>query len=280
MTAQGAATRDLRACRRIVVKLGSQVVLDGEGSPAMSRLYGLLEGVAALWKEGRELILVTSGAVGLGGRQLGMKPRALAEKQACAAVGQGQLMAIYQEGFGRIGIRAGQVLLTEDDFADPLRHQNLRRTLETLLALRAVPILNENDAVSTLELERGEWGQPPIFGDNDRLSAMVAMDLGADLLVLLSDVEALCTRNPALYTDAEPIREIPAGEVPLAATEGLSSLGRGGMGSKVEAARLAAASGIAVLLANGKEHHILERLLAGESRGTHFHGAPRPAGPA
>lgn len=264
--------------RRVVIKLGTQVVLDGDGRPALSRLYGLMEAVAVLRKDGCEPLLVSSGAVGLGARQLGIRPGGLAEKQACAAAGQGELMALYQHGFEKLGLRAAQVLLTEDDFGDPIRHSNLRRTLETLLALGAVPVLNENDAVSTLELERLDpGGRSPVFSDNDHLSALVASQLGADLLVLLSDVEALHTRNPQLHADAVVIPEVPFESRLEVSAEGRSAQGRGGMASKIEAAQLAASMGVAVVLTSGLTPRIIERLLDGEALGTFFLPSPAAA---
>ncbi len=264
----------LPSAQRLVIKLGTQVVMAPDGRPALSRLYGLMEAVAALAARGCQPVLVSSGAVGLGAAQLGIQPTGLAEKQACAAVGQGELMALYQDGLGRLGYRAAQVLLTEDDFADPTRHANLRRTLETLLALKAIPVLNENDTVSTLELERPAADRTPIFSDNDHLSALVATHLDADLLVLLSDVSALHTRNPALDPSAAPLDEIPYDGMPAVVVEGTSDRGRGGMASKVEAARLAAGQGVPVVLASGLVPRILERILAGEVVGTLF--LPRP----
>lgn len=269
----------LSAARRIVIKLGTQVVVDTEGRPALSRLYGLMETVAALHRRGGQPVLVSSGAIGLGARQLGIRPEGLPQKQACAAAGQGQLMSIYQEGFARMGLCAAQVLLTEDDFADPLRHANLRRTLDTLMELGAIPILNENDTVSTLELERPSPGRRPIFSDNDHLSALVATHLEADLLVLLSDVTALHTRNPGMHADAEPLAEVPFGTDPQARFEGTSGRGRGGMVSKVEAARAAARAGVPVVLASGLAIGILDQILAGDPVGTLFLAAPKGARP-
>ncbi|GLH66149.1 glutamate 5-kinase [Geothrix edaphica] len=274
-----AARTDLSKARRIVLKLGTQVVLDNEGRPALSRLYGLMETVATLRRQGAQPVLVSSGAVGLGARQLGIQPEGLSQKQACAAAGQGQLMSIYQEGFARMGLCAAQVLLTEDDFADPLRHANLRRTLETLLELGAIPVLNENDTVSTLELERPSPGRRPIFSDNDHLSALVAAHLEADLLILLSDVTALHTRNPGLHADARPLTEIPFGADPQARLDGTSGRGRGGMVSKVAAARAAAKAGVPVVLASGLAVGILDQILAGEPVGTLFLAAPRGVQP-
>jgi len=261
------------SAHRIVIKLGTQVVVDAEGLPALGRLYGLMESVAALRRRGAQPLLVSSGAVGLGARQLRIQPQSLAQKQACAAAGQVLLMSIYQEGFARMGLCAAQVLLTEDDFADPVRHGNLRHTLDTLLELGAIPVLNENDTVSTLELERPGLGPRPVFSDNDHLSALVAAHLEADLLILLSDVSALHTDNPGLHPEAEPVFEVPFGAVLPVQLEGTSSRGRGGMLSKVEAACVAARSGVPVVLASGHAAHILDQILAGESVGTFFHAA-------
>jgi glutamate 5-kinase len=266
---------NLSRAKRIVLKLGTQVVVDTEGRPALSRLYSLMETVAALHRRGAQPVLVSSGAVGLGARQLGIKPEGLSQKQACAAAGQGQLMSIYQEGFARLGLCAAQVLLTEDDFTDPLRHANLRRTLETLLELGAIPVLNENDTVSTLELERPSPGRKPIFSDNDHLSALVAAHLEADLLVLLSDVTALHTRNPGLHADAAPLAEIPFGADLQVTLEGTSGRGRGGMVSKVAAAQAATRAGVPVVLASGLAIGVLDQILAGEPIGTLFLAGPR-----
>ena len=269
----------LAQAKRIVLKLGTQVVLDAEGRPALSRLYGLMETVATLRRQGGQPVLVSSGAVGLGARQLGIQPETLSQKQACAAAGQGQLMSIYQEGFARMGLCAAQVLLTEDDFADPIRHANLRRTLETLLDLGASPVLNENDTVSTLELERPDPGHTPVFSDNDHLSALVATHLEADLLILLSDVTALHTSNPGIHPDATPLTGIPFGSELQANLEGASDRGRGGMVSKVEAARAAARAGVPVVLASGLVVHIVDQILVGEPVGTLFLAAPKGVQP-
>ena len=238
-----------------------------------------METLAELRRRGAQPVLVSSGAVGLGARQLGIKPKGLAQKQACAAAGQGQLMSIYQEGFARMGLCAAQVLLTEDDFADPIRHANLRHTLDTLLELGAIPVLNENDTVSTLELERPVPGRTAIFSDNDHLSALVATHLEADLLVLLSDVTALHTRNPERYPDATPLTEIAYGADLQVSLEGTSERGGGGMVSKVEAARVAAGAGVPVVLASGLVFKVLDQILAGALVGTFFLAAPREARP-
>jgi glutamate 5-kinase len=265
----------LARARRIVVKLGTNVIMSGNGMPALSRLYGIMESVAELRRGGHEVVLVSSGAVGLGAQKLGHpgKPRTLEMKQACAAVGQGRLMALYQEGFGRLGHVAAQVLLTEDDFGNRHRYLNLRSTLEKLLELGVVPIINENDTVSTAELEssrNGDWSRP-IFGDNDKLSALVASGLDADLLLILSDVDGLYTGNPNKDPNATliPVVKELTSEIEGCA-DGQSSRGRGGMASKLAAVRVATQAGTQVVIASGAAHRILDRILAGEEVGTVF----------
>lgn len=265
--------------QRLVVKLGTNVVLREDGLPALSRLYGILESVAALKRQGKEVLLVSSGAVGLGRERLGLasKPRRLADKQACAAVGQGHLMALYQEGFARLGIVAAQVLLTEHDFANRRSYLNLRATLERLLSLGAVPVINENDTVSTVELESREaFSSAPVFGDNDKLSALVAAGVDADALLLLSDVDGLFTGNPRTDPQARflPLVQALTPEIEAFA-DGQSARGRGGMASKLAAVKVA---GTRVVIANGSTHRVLDRVMAGEPVGTLFEAAERLRG--
>lgn len=274
----------LAAARRIVVKVGSNVVIRGDGSPALSRLFALMETLCACRKAGVEVLLVSSGAVGLGLQALGLrrKPAELDFKQACAAVGQGRLMALYQEGFSRLGVEAAQVLLTEEDFANRRRYLNLRATLERLLALGAIPVINENDTVSTVELEAQDPERPwskPVFGDNDKLSALVASKMDADLLVILSDVDGLYTANPQSDPRATLIAEVPAITPAIEAlASGAGSRGRGGMATKLAAARIATGSGAWTVIAGGAVPAVLERVLAGEAIGTLFHAGPRLKG--
>jgi glutamate 5-kinase len=267
--------QSIAKARRIVVKLGTNVIMGGDGRPVLSRLYGIMESVAELRRSGHEVVIVSSGAVGLGAQQLGHsgKPRTLELKQACAAVGQGRLMGIYQEGFERMGLVAAQVLLTEDDFGNRRRYLNLRNTLDKLMELGVVPIINENDTVSTVELEsprNGDWTRP-IFGDNDKLSALVASGVDADLLLILSDVDGLYTGNPHKDPDAVliPVVEALTSEIEGFA-DGQSSRGRGGMASKLAAVRVATQGGTRVIIASGAAHRILDRILSGEEAGTLF----------
>ena len=262
---------------RIVVKLGTNVIMRADGKVALGLLCGLVEGVAALREQGVEVLVVSSGAVGLGVERLGLpvRPTALAEVQACAAVGQSRLMALYDDAFDRLGCRIAQVLLTEDDFRDPVRHANLRATLDSLLSLGVIPIVNENDTVSTMELDRpvnaarGDRFER-IFGDNDKLSALLLEHIGADLLVLLSDVDGLYDRDPQLpgAVVLPQVSKIDA-EV-LALAHGGNGRGRGGMLSKLESVRIALEAGKQAVIANGRTPRVLERLVAGEAVGTRF----------
>ena len=268
------------AVHRIVVKLGTNVIMRPDGKVALGLLCGLVEGIAALREGGIEVLVVSSGAVGLGVERLALpqRPRALAEVQACAAVGQSRLMALYDDAFDRLGCRIAQVLLTEDDFRDPVRHANLRATLDSLLSLGVIPIVNENDTVSTMELERPtpssrseltERGER-IFGDNDQLSALLMQHIGADLLVLLSDVDGLYDRDPQA-PDAQVLSFVETvDDAVLALAHGGNGRGRGGMISKLASVRIALDAGKQAVIANGRTPQVLERLVAGEAVGTRF----------
>jgi glutamate 5-kinase len=264
----------LSESRRLVVKLGTNVIMRADGLPALGRLYGILESVASLIRDGRQVLLVSSGAIGLGAQQLrlGHKPELLAEKQACAAVGQGRLMALYQEGFARLGVVAAQVLLTEYDFSNRKRYLNLRATLDRLLELGVVPVINENDTVSTAELEtRVGFRTEPVFGDNDKLSALVATGVAADTLLILSDVDGLYTGNPGRDPQARLVPLVTALTPEIEAfADGGSDRGRGGMASKLAAVKVATRAGTRVLIASGATPGVLDRVLAGEAIGTLF----------
>ncbi len=261
-------------CRRIVLKVGTNVIMRDDGSVALGRIYSLIESVANLRKAGKEVMLVSSGAVGLGAQRLllNFKPKTLNLKQACAAIGQSRLMAIYEQGFEKLGLVTAQVLLTEDDFSNRRRYLNLRSTLSKLIELGVVPIINENDTVSTLELETMEsGGRKPIFGDNDKLSALVMSKVDADLLVILSDVDGLYNANPNRVASAQLIPTVTeiTPEIEQYA-EGGGARGRGGMKTKLEAARIAVNSGGIALIASGRTPGVLERIFAGEEIGTVF----------
>lgn len=250
--------------KRIVLKLGTQIVIGENGALAAGRLSKLVDQCAALIGQGREVLLVSSGAVGLG-RQvlcLGQDKLSVTEKQACAAVGQNLLMDFYREHFERHRLITAQLLLTAFDFSDRKRYLNLRDTMEKLLELGAIPIINENDTVSTSELAEDKTKS---FGDNDKLSAIVASKLGADLLVILTNVDGIFTENPAVNPNARLISRIEGFEqLRDIQMEGQSAYGRGGMATKVEAAKIAAISGVHTLITSGLKPNALNCLLEGE----------------
>jgi len=259
---------------RIVVKLGTNVIMRSDGRVALGLLCGLVEQIAALRADGLEVLVVSSGAVGLGMERLGLleRPTVIAQIQACAAIGQSRLMALYDDAFARMNSPIAQVLLTEDDFRDPERHANLRATLDALLTMGVIPIVNENDTVSTAELDRPASNPraEKIFGDNDKLSALLMKHINADLLVLLSDVDGLYDRAPN-ETGAQVISRVEEiDEHVLALADGGNGRGRGGMASKLESARIVLRAGKQVVIANGRTPHVLERIIAGEPLGTRF----------
>ena len=257
----------LKTAVRIVVKLGTGVLTDSRKQPDPAQLEQLVAQVAALRKSGKEIVLVTSGAVGAGMGALGYekRPGELAELQACAAVGQSRLMAMYAELFARHNLHVAQVLLTHDDLEHHERHLNARNTLVTLLGRGVVPIINENDAVSFTEIK---------FGDNDKLSALVASLLPADLLVILTTVDGVIENfskaNPKTISVIEKIDSTI--EKLAGGTD--SDTAVGGMASKVQAAKIVVRSGIPLVIASGKKKNVLMRVLAGDDEGTLFVASP------
>ncbi len=259
---------------RIVIKVGTNVVMRDDGRLALSQLYGIAESVARLRQQGRDVLMVSSGAVGLGMERIGLsqRPTELSQIQACAAIGQSRLMAIYDDAFDKLGCRTAQVLLTEDDFRDPARYSNLRSTLASLLAMGVIPVINENDTVSTVELDHptDQSGRERVFGDNDKLSALVMTHVDADLLLLLSDVDGLYNGDPAAEDTALISQVAGIDDEVRNFAQGKNGRGRGGMASKLEAARIATeANGLAVI-ANGRMPNVIERVCAGEAVGTLF----------
>jgi glutamate 5-kinase len=262
----------LAAARRIVVKVGSALLVDAESrEPARDWLAALADDVAEARREGQSVLLVSSGAIALGRNVLGLSGAlTLGEKQAAAAAGQARLMAAYEDAFARHGMPVAQALLTPDDTERRRRWLNARATLETLLRLGAAPIINENDTVATVEIR---------YGDNDRLAARAAQMISADVLVLLSDVDGLYDRDPRTSPGATFVPEVrditPAVE---AMAGGAGTLGSGGMRTKIEAAKIATRAGCAVAITKGADMHPLARLRAG-GRATWFlpHATPRAA---
>ena len=259
------ATRGtIAGAKRIVVKIGSSALTSLVGGLDVTRLDALAEAVETRMRAGTDVIVVSSGAIGAGIAPLGLtkRPRDLATKQAAASVGQLALAHAWGTSFARYGRTVGQVLLTADDIARRTQHRNAQRTLDRLRALHAVAIVNENDTVATTELR---------FGDNDRLAALVAHLVGADALILLSDVDGLYDGDPR-KGDATLIPEVNSPEDLDGVVAGSGgALGTGGMASKLSAARLAADSGVPVLLAAASD---AAQALSGADVGTAF--APRP----
>ncbi len=245
-----------------------------DGAVSLGVLYGIAESLASLRRAGREVLLVSSGAVGLGTQRLGLaaRPSEVNLVQACAAVGQSRLMSMYDDAFDKLGFRVAQVLLTEDDFADAQRHENLRAALTTLLRLGVIPIINENDTVSTAELDRpaSSEGRTRVFGDNDKLSALLMTNTDADLLILLSDVDGLYTSDPQ-DEGAKLISELgEITDVIRSYARGGNGRGRGGMETKLEAVRIANQGGRPAIIANGRTPGVLDLICSGQSVGTLF----------
>ncbi len=264
--------QDFINAKRIVIKLGTNVLRNDDGEASLPRLYSYIEDISKLVKQGKEVILVTSGAVGLGRKKLGVeKSDDIVLKQACAAIGQSKLMSIYEDGFEAYGVNTAQVLLIEDDFAQRKRYLNLRNTLNRLLELGAVPVINQNDTVSTLELETLYKDAHVCFSDNDKLSALVASELDADLLIILSDVNGLYDSNPKTNPDAKIIKEVQdvTDEI-LELASGVSDGGRGGMKTKLEAAKQVTRFGGKVLIANGKLPRVINEIFNANDVGTMF----------
>ena len=256
----------------IVVKIGTSSLTDPQtGSLRLSVLGPLVEVLTRLRNQGYAVILVSSGAVGIGCARLGLRqrPTAIAEKQAVAAVGQGRLIRLYDDLFSALNQPIAQVLLTRGDFVERSRYVNANRTFAQLLQMGVIPIVNENDTVAVEELK---------FGDNDSLSALVASMVQAKWLILLTDVDRLYSADPHRDPSAEPIERVEHG-MPLrvkAEAHGNSGWGTGGMATKLAAAQIATAAGVTVVITNGKRPDQIPAILAGEPIGTRFEPAPQP----
>lgn len=253
------------AFRRIVVKLGTNVLTEGTDHLSRPRVLDLVRQVVYLHGQGLELIVVTSGAIMAGREILGPSrgDKSIPRKQVFAAIGQGRLMHLYEQLFELYDINVAQVLLTREDMGDRERYLNARNTFLALLQRRVIPIVNENDVVAVEEIK---------FGDNDNLSAMVVNLVDADLLALLTDTEGLYTTDPHLDEKAVLISEVPAidEEIWRLAGRAADEMGTGGMVTKIQAAELATRSGATVVIVRGSEKDVIIRLAAGEAIGTRF----------
>ena len=261
------ARRALRRVRRLVVKVGSSLITKPGMGADPDRIDAIASEIAGI-RGGRQVVLVTSGAIttGVARLTLARRPRSIPEKQAAAAIGQSVLMWHYEAAFKRHGIPVGQVLLTAQDIGDRTRYLNARNTLLALLRFDVLPVVNENDTVAVEEIK---------VGDNDNLSALVASLIDADLLVLLTDVDGLYTADPARSAGARKLDTVLAvtDEIERLAWAGAGEVGVGGMATKLQAAHKAAAAGIPMVIGSGGERGVLAHVLAGEPVGTYF--APR-----
>lgn len=255
--------------KRIVVKIGSSSLTHAEtGSINLSKMEKLVRVLTDLRNQGKDVILVTSGAIAVGRETLGLKekPKETAVKQACAAVGQARLMMVYQKLFAEYNQVPAQILMTKYTMINDISRKNARNTFEELLNMGVIPIVNENDTVSTDELEYGD------FGDNDTLSAIVAALVHADMLILLSDIDGLYTDDPRKNPKAQFIDyvEIIDDKLCEMGKDSSSSVGTGGMATKISAAKIATDSGADMVIANGEEIYIIHEIMEGKNVGTLF----------
>ncbi len=250
---------------RIVVKIGTSTLAHATGHLNIRRVEGLCKVISDIKNSGHEVILVSSGAIGMGVGKLGLRerPQDMPSKQAAAAVGQCELMYIYDKLFGEYHHTVAQLLITGGDIANEERHQNFSNTLNRLLELGALPIINENDTVSTKEIR---------IGDNDTLAAIVAQSVGADLLILLSDIDGLYTADPRVDPHAKLLHRVTRLDESILALAGVSSTsqGTGGMVTKLQAAQICMDCGCAMVIANGREPNNLYDILDAKDVGTMF----------
>lgn len=258
----------VEAAKRIVIKIGTSSLTHENGRVDLGKMEKLARVLTDLNNSGKEIILVSSGAINAGMQRIGRnkRPEELPLKQASAAIGQAILMKIYQKFFDEYNQVIAQVLLTKDVVEDPIKNQNAKNTFETLMELGAIPIINENDCISTAQIEGYR------FGDNDTLSATVAQLVGADLLVLLTDIEGLYTSNPKDHPEAKLIPEVSeiTDEIKGLAGGAGSTLGTGGMITKILAAEIAKACHTQTIVASGEDIETLRKIIAGEPIGTWF----------
>lgn len=256
---------DLKTAKRIVVKIGTTTLTHENGKLNHEKIDEIAKDLTKLGKGGREIVFVTSAAISAGVEHMGLpgRPATIPENQAVAAVGQGILMQAYEKAFSAYDQIVGQILLTREDTVKRDRYTNIRNTFNALFAHKIIPIINENDAVAVDEIK---------IGDNDTLSAQVASIIDADLLIILSDIEGLYTSNPSKDKKAKLLYEVShiTDLVEQAAGGAGSKHGTGGMLTKIQAAKIVVSSGIAMVIASGKEKNVFERILDGESIGTLF----------
>ena len=261
----------LKDKKRIVIKIGSSSLTHSEtGRLNLRKLEVLARELSDLRNQGKDVILVSSGAIATGVAALGMneKPTELKGKQACAAVGQARLMMIYQKLFSEYNQLSAQILMTKNTMVNNVNRKNAQNTFDELLSLGVIPIVNENDSISTYELQNLEK-----FGDNDTLSAMVAALVRADLLILLSDIDGLFTDDPNTNPDAkfiDVVENLDDNLLNMGKGTSGSKVGTGGMATKLTAAQIASAAGVDMVIANGADFHIIHKITEGRKYGTLF----------
>lgn len=249
---------------RIVFKFGTNILRNEQKDISLSHLYSFIEDISYLHREGKEILIVTSGAIGLGAKKLNLTTDTTTNKQAAASIGQPMLMGIWQDGFEKYGITTAQILLTEDDFSSRHKYLSLRSTLHKLLENNVIPVINQNDTVSPTECEQAS------FSDNDKLASIVASKLDADLLVMVSDVDGLYDKNPKTDSSASLIKVVEKVTPKIEKmAQGATQGGRGGMTTKLIAAKVATASGVWAKIVNGKTPGIIKKIFDDET-GTTF----------
>ena len=263
----------LKDKKRIVIKIGSSSLTHAQtGRLNLRKMEVLVRELGDLRNQGKDVVLVSSGAIAVGAAALGFqeKPQESRQKQACAAVGQARLMMIYQKLFGEYNQMAGQILMTKNTMVNNANRKNAENTFNELLAMGVIPIVNENDSISTYELQSLEK-----FGDNDTLSAVVAALIGADLLILMSDIDGLFTDDPNTNPGAEfidTVEHLDENLLNMGKGSSGSKVGTGGMATKLTAARIATAAGVDMVIANGGDFHNIHRIVEGDKCGTLFVG--------
>jgi glutamate 5-kinase len=250
---------------KIVIKIGTNVLSDDSGRIDYNVMESLVNEITKIKKQGKDILLVTSGAIGAGMAELNIlkRPEDVKMQQACAAVGQSILISKYRQFFNKYNIKVAQILLTYDDLLDKNTEINLGNSIDSLLKLNTIPIINENDPISINELG-------PSFGDNDNLSAIVAKEVKAEMLILLTVTDGLYDKDPK-SKDAKIIREVKKFDNKITNLDGKSVLGVGGIKTKIAAAKLATESGILTIMANGKRKNTLIELFEGKKLGTVFY---------
>ncbi|MBQ7639048.1 MAG: glutamate 5-kinase [Clostridia bacterium] len=255
---------------RVVIKIGTSTLAYHTGHPNIRHIENFCKVVSDIKNSGYEIIIVSSGAVSMGRGQAGIERAgdSLSMKQALAAIGQCELMYTYDKYFGEYNHNVGQLLLTASNFSDPQQHKNLISTMNKLLELKAIPIINENDTVATQELK---------IGDNDTLAARVATSINADLMILLTDIDGLFTADPNKDPDAKLLSQVDEITPDIEAVAGgaSSKVGTGGMATKIEAAKIATAEGVDMVIANGRNPDVLYDILEGKQVGTKFTGVKK-----